>query len=249
MSTEIQDEKELKDYLDIKKLPKHIAIIMDGNGRWADRKNLPRVDGHKAGIKSVHEAVELCVELKIQVLTLYTFSSENWKRPILEVNALMKLLFDQIREQASELKEKNIKLEVIGDINSLPRRISSELKKSIETTKGNSGLVLNLALSYGGRQEIARAVKFIAEDVKNGELKTSEINENVISKYLYTSKLPDPDIIIRTSGEMRISNFLLWQCAYSEFYITDVLWPDFRKKNLLQALIAYQNRNRRFGGI
>lgn len=246
MSIEIQEEK---DQLDMKKLPKHVAIIMDGNGRWADRKNLPRVEGHKAGIKSVHEVVELCVELEIQVLTLYTFSSENWKRPILEVNALMKLLLDQIKEQASELKEKNIKLGVIGDINSLPKRVSSELKKSIDTTKNNSGLLLNLALSYGGRQEITRAVKLIVEDVKNGAIRANEINENIISKYLYTSEMPDPDIIIRTSGEMRISNFLLWQCAYSEIYITDVLWPDFQKKDLIQAFIAYQNRNRRFGGI
>jgi undecaprenyl diphosphate synthase len=249
MSMETLSEEELKNSLDMKKLPKHIAIIMDGNGRWADRRNLSRVAGHKVGVESVHEAVELCTELEIQVLTLYTFSSENWKRPILEVNALMKLLLDQIREQTPIMSDKNIKLGVIGDIGSLPRRVSNELKKSIDTTKNNTGLILNLALSYGGRQEIIRATRLIAEEVKKGNIKVNEINEEVFAGYLYTAELPDPDIIIRTSGEIRISNFLLWQCAYSEFYITDILWPDFRKKELLRAIIAYQQRNRRFGGI
>ena len=249
MSMETLSEEELKSSLDMKKLPKHIAIIMDGNGRWADRRNLSRVAGHRVGVESVHEAVELCTELEIQVLTLYTFSSENWKRPILEINALMKLLLDQIREQTPIMSDKNIKLGVIGDIDSLPRKVSNELKKSIDTTKNNTGLILNLALSYGGRQEIIRATRLIADEVKKGNIKVNEINEDVFAGYLYTAELPDPDIIIRTSGEVRISNFLLWQCAYSEFYITDILWPDFRKKDLLRAIIAYQQRNRRFGGI
>jgi len=249
MSKEALNDKELMDSLNPKKMPKHIAIIMDGNGRWADRKGLPRIAGHKAGIDSVHEAVEVSGELGIQVLTLYTFSSENWKRPILEVNALMKLLLEQLRDQTPMLNDKNVKLNIIGDIKSLPKKVINELSSSIAMTKNNTGLILNLALSYGGRQEIINATKYIIEDINNGKLKTNDINESMFSKYLYTSGLPDPDIIIRTSGELRISNFLLWQCAYSELYITDVLWPDFRKRDLLLALVSYQQRNRRFGGV
>lgn len=249
MSVENIGEEELRKSLDMKKLPKHVAIIMDGNGRWADRRSLPRIEGHKAGIESVREVVELCGELKIQVLTLYAFSTENWKRPPFEVNALMRLLIDQLSEQTPELNEKNVRIRVIGDINRLPKRVVNEINRSIETTKENKGLILNLALSYGGRQEIIKATKAIVSDVKSGKLNVGDIDEKVFSKYLYTSDLPDPDIIIRTSGELRISNFLLWQCAYSELYITEVLWPDFRKKDFLLALLSYQNRNRRFGGI
>jgi len=249
MPVETISEEELQKSLDMKKLPKHIAIIMDGNGRWADRRNLPRVAGHKAGIDSVQEVVEICGELGIQVLTLYAFSAENWRRPPLEINALMKLLLDQLHEQTPDLNEKNVRVNVIGDTDRLPRKVIYELQRSIDVTKNNTGLILNLALSYGGRQEILRATKSIVSEVESGKLKLSDINEDVFAKYLYTSELPDPDIIIRTSGELRISNFLLWQCAYSEFYITDVLWPDFRKKHLLLALISYQRRKRRFGGI
>ncbi|HGE69369.1 TPA: isoprenyl transferase [Candidatus Poribacteria bacterium] len=242
-------EEELKNSLNMRKLPKHVAIIMDGNGRWADRRNLPRIEGHKAGVESVREVVELCGELKIQVLTLYAFSTENWKRPPFEVNALMRLLIDQLSEQTPDLNSKNVKINVIGDISRLPKRVINEIRSSINVTKENTGLILNLALSYGGRQEIIKATRAIADDVKKGILNPDDIDEKVFAKYLYTSDLPDPDIIIRTSGELRISNFLLWQCAYSEIYITEVLWPDFRKKDFLLALISYQNRKRRFGGI
>jgi undecaprenyl diphosphate synthase len=233
----------------MKKLPKHRAILMDGNGRWADRRNLPRVAGHRSGIDSVQEVVELCGELGIQVLTLYAFSAENWKRPPLEINALMKLLLNQLREQTPDLNTKNVRVAVIGDTDRLPRKVSYELQRSIDMTKNNTGLILNLALNYGGRQEILKAVKSISTDIESKKLKVKDLDENVFSQYLYTSGFPDPDIIIRTSGELRISNFLLWQCAYSELYITDVLWPDFRKKHLLLALISYQRRKRRFGGI
>jgi undecaprenyl diphosphate synthase len=249
MSVETISEEELKSSLDMKKLPKHIAIIMDGNGRWADRRNLPRVAGHRSGIDSVQEVVELCGELGIQVLTLYAFSAENWKRPPLEINALMKLLLNQLREQTPDLNTKNVRVAVIGDTDRLPRKVSYELQRSIDMTKNNTGLILNLALNYGGRQEILKAVKSISTDIESKKLKVKDLDENVFSQYLYTSGFPDPDIIIRTSGELRISNFLLWQCAYSELYITDVLWPDFRKKHLLLALISYQRRKRRFGGI
>ena len=249
MSVETISEEELKSSLDMKKLPKHIAIIMDGNGRWADRRNLPRVAGHRAGIDSVHEVVELCGELGIRVLTLYAFSAENWKRPPLEINALMKLLLNQLREQTPDLNTKNVRVAVIGDTDRLPRKVSYELQRSIDMTKNNTGLILNLALNYGGRQEILKAVKSISTDIESRKLKVKDLDENMFSQYLYTSGFPDPDIIIRTSGELRISNFLLWQCAYSELYITDVLWPDFRKKHLLLALISYQRRKRRFGGI
>jgi undecaprenyl diphosphate synthase len=249
MSVETLREEELKNSLDMKKIPKHIAIIMDGNGRWADLRDLPRASGHKAGIESVHEVVELCAELGIQVLTLYTFSTENWNRPSLEVNALMRILLDQLHEQTPDLNSKNVKISVIGDVGRLPKRVVNEIQRSVDMTKNNTGLILNLALSYGGRQEIIKATQAIAHDVEKGKLKAGKIDEKVFSKYLYTSGLPDPDIIIRTSGEMRISNFLLWQCAYSEIYITEVLWPDFRRKDFLLALLSYQKRKRRFGGI
>jgi undecaprenyl diphosphate synthase len=249
MSVETLSEEELKNSLDMKKIPKHIAIIMDGNGRWADLRDLPRASGHKAGIESVHEVVELCAELGIQVLTLYTFSTENWNRPSLEVNALMRILLDQLHEQTPDLNSKNVKISVIGDVGRLPKRVVNEIQRSVDMTKNNTGLILNLALSYGGRQEIIKATQAIAHDVEKGKLKAGKIDEKVFSKYLYTSGLPDPDIIIRTSGEMRISNFLLWQCAYSEIYITEVLWPDFRRKDFLLALLSYQKRKRRFGGI
>lgn len=249
MAIESITEEELKASLDKSKLPKHVAIIMDGNGRWADRRNLPRNAGHKSGIESVHDVVELCGELGISVLTLYAFSSENWKRPLLEVNALMKLLIEQLREQTPELNENNVRLKMIGDISRLPRRVVSELRRSIETTKANTGLTLVLALNYGGRHEIAQAAKEMSADVQKRKLKPEDISEKSFSKYLYTAEFPDPDLLIRTSGEMRISNFLLWQLAYSEIYFTEVLWPDFRKKDLLLALLSYQNRQRRFGGI
>lgn len=248
MSIEMNLE-ELKALIDKEKLPQHIAIIMDGNGRWADKHNLPRNAGHKAGVESVRESVELCGDLRIPVLTLYAFSSENWKRPIREVNALMNLLMEQLKDQSPELKKNNVQLRIIGDIDGLPKKVVNEINHSMEITRDNKGLILNMAINYGSRQEIIKAVKRIANDLATGKIKDNNINEDLLAKYLYTADLPDPDLLIRTSGEMRISNFLLWQLAYSEIYITDVLWPDFRKKDLLLAILAYQKRKRRFGGI
>jgi undecaprenyl diphosphate synthase len=243
------NEEELKGLLNKNKLPKHIAIIMDGNGRWADKRGISRNEGHKAGVESVREAVELCGELKISVLTLYAFSTENWKRPLREVIALMRLLMDQLKIQTSELSKNNVQLRVIGNLDGLPKRVAREFRHSIEATKNNTGLILNMALNYGSRQEILRAVRNIIDDVNKGKIKADALNEGIFSQYLYTRDVPDPDLLIRTSGEMRISNFLLWQLAYSEIYITDVFWPDFRKKELLLAILAYQKRERRFGTV
>ncbi|MBD3180872.1 isoprenyl transferase [Candidatus Poribacteria bacterium] len=249
ISSENATEQDLMSCIVKENLPRHVAITMDGNGRWATRRDLPRTEGHKAGVKSVKSAVELCGELEIMVLTLYAFSSENWKRPALEVNALMNLLLEQLKEETPELNEKNIQLKAIGDLSKLPGKVTRELNRSMKITRNNTGLILNLALSYGGRQEIVRVTQSIANDVNNGKIKIKDINEKLFSKYLYTAGLPDPDLIIRTSGEMRISNFLLWQLAYSEIYVTDTLWPDFSKKEFLLALLSYQKRNRRFGGV
>lgn len=248
-ASENVSEEDLKALLDMEKLPRHVAITMDGNGRWALNRKLSRSAGHRAGVESVREVVELCGELKIPVLTLYTFSAENWKRPIMEVNALMRILLEQLRDRTSELDENNVQLKVMGNIDGLPGRIVREIERSMEMTKDNDGLILNLALNYGGRQEIIHAVKSIVDDVNEGRLKANEINQDVFSQYLYTSGLPDPDLLIRTGNEMRISNFFLWQLSYTEIYVTDVLWPDFRKKELLLALTAYQKRERRFGAL
>lgn len=242
-------EEELKASLDREKLPLHVAITMDGNGRWAIRRDLPRTAGHRAAVDSVRAVVELCDELEIPVLTLYTFSSENWKRPIREVNALMRLLLEQLRKQTQELDESNVQLRVMGNIERLPGRIVRELNHSMDVTKDNTGLILNLALSYGSRQEIVHALRSIVADVNADKLETDDIDEDIFAQYLYTAGLPDPDILIRTGSEMRLSNFLLWQAAYAEIYVTDVLWPDFRKRDLLLALLSYQRRERRFGGI
>ena len=242
-------EIELERLLDRKKLPRHIAIIMDGNGRWAEKRNLPRIEGHKAAIESIRDVVESCGKLEMEALTLYAFSTENWKRPIREVNALMLLLRQQLKEQTDELNENNVRLRAIGQLNRIPKRVRQELERSINITANNTGLILNLALNYGSRQEIVQATQRIAQDVKDGELKINAINENLFANYLYTANLPELDLLIRPSGEMRVSNFLLWQLAYAELYVTPILWPDFRKKDLLLALIAYQQRNRRFGGL
>jgi undecaprenyl diphosphate synthase len=239
----MKPEVSSKDKIDISKLPRHIAVIMDGNGRWAKKRKLPRVFGHRAGIKSVREIVETCTELKIEVLTLYAFSTENWSRPANEVNALMMLLKLYLKKEYSNMMRNNIRLNAIGNILELPEAPKKELLSMIDKTRNNSGLVLNLALNYGGRQEIISAVNKIIKE------KLGKVNENTFKDYLYTKDLPDPDLLIRTSGEMRISNFLLWQSAYTEFYITDVLWPDFRAKKLYEAINEYQNRERRYGGI
>ncbi|TKJ39813.1 isoprenyl transferase [candidate division LCP-89 bacterium B3_LCP] len=229
--------------IDADKIPQHIAIIMDGNGRWAKQRYLPRIAGHREGINSVREIVKTCGELGIKVLTLYTFSSENWSRPATEVSALMKLLLVTINREVKDLNSNNVKLKVIGNIDDLPDQPRSGMQKAIEKLKSNTGLILNLALSYGGRQEIMEAVRQICREGREG------ITEKEFSQYLYTADLPDPELLIRTSGELRLSNFLLWQLAYTEIYVTDTLWPDFRTPELHEAIRAYQKRERRFGKV
>jgi len=230
-----------------KNLPKHIAIIMDGNGRWASKRKLPRVAGHQEGINSVREIVKLSGEIGIKYLTLYTFSKENWQRPIIEVNALMKLLSRTIKKEINELDRNNVRLQIIGNINEIPKTTREDLLKGVEKTKNNTGLTLILALSYGSREEILNTVKQIAKEVEMGKYSSEDICEKTIINKLYTKNIPDPDLVIRTSGEFRISNFLLWQSAYSEYYITSVYWPEFRKEEYLKAIGNYLNRERRFG--
>jgi len=230
-------------------LPRHIAIIMDGNGRWAKQRGYPRVMGHREGIKSVREVVEVCGELGVEVLTLYTFSTENWRRPREEVSALMKLLLKTIQKEIHDLIRNNVRLTVIGNLEHLPQDARKSMEAAIQKTEANTGLNLNLALSYGSREELVRAVKSIAMQVKHGELDPETVSSQTIQDNLYTSQIPDPDLLIRTSGEFRISNFLLWQLAYTEIYVTDVLWPDFRKADLIKAIENYRQRERRFGKV
>ncbi|HET7115846.1 MAG TPA: isoprenyl transferase [Hanamia sp.] len=237
----------LKDKLIAEKLPRHVAIIMDGNGRWAKEKGKNRLFGHYHGVESVRNIVEGCAELQIGYLTLYAFSTENWDRPKDEVTGLMELLVQTIREEVATLNKNNIRLHVIGNINMLPANARKELEEACNDTKGNTGLNLIMALSYSSRWEIINAVKNIGIAIKKDELQPEEITDDIFKQYLCTAPFPDPEIIIRTSGEYRISNFLLYQAAYSELYFTDTLWPDFRKENLYQALLDYQNRERRFG--
>lgn len=228
-------------------LPKHLAIIMDGNGRWAKQKGLLRAIGHENGTKSVRTTVETCAKLGIENLTLYAFSTENWNRPKLEVDTLMKLLINSLKKELATLTKNNIKLNSIGNLENLPKSVQKELLEVIEKTKDNKRMTLTLALSYGAREEILNAVKKIADKVKNNIISTNSIDESIFNNHLYTQDLPDVDLVIRTSGEHRISNFLLWQIAYAEFYFTDVLWPDFSEENLYEAIISYQKRERRFG--
>jgi undecaprenyl diphosphate synthase len=246
-------EKELKETEErLKKagaIPQHIAVIMDGNGRWARRRKLPRVAGHRAGIRAVREVVNGCGGLGVGYLTLYTFSTENWDRPKTEVRALMRFLRGTLRGEREELNKNNVRLSAIGRINDLPGAVRDELSRSIDYLSGNTGLNLILALSYSGRTEILDAVRDIARQVEAGDIKPPRISESVLRSYLYRGDVPDPDLLIRTSGELRISNFLLWQLAYTELYITDVLWPDFRRKHLYQAIAEYQTRERRFGRV
>jgi undecaprenyl diphosphate synthase len=229
------------------RLPKHIAIIMDGNGRWAKQKGFLRAIGHENGAKSVRETIEACVELDIPNLTLYAFSTENWKRPKLEVDTLMRLLVSSLKKEISTLHDNNIKLSAIGTLETLPKKVFKELNDVIEATKDNDKMTLTLALSYGSRQELLNTVKEISIKVKNNIISAENIDESIINKHLYTQNLPDVDLLIRTSGEQRISNFLLWQIAYAELYFTDTLWPDFTKQHLCDAIIEYQKRERRFG--
>ncbi len=229
--------------------PKHIAIIMDGNGRWAASRGLTRAAGHRAGVESLREAVKTCSECGIQVLTVYAFSTENWKRPKGEVNALMRLLGEYLQREIPELRTRNVRLRVMGGLARLPLAARRALDNAVESTKDCLGLVLNLALNYGGRWEIVEATRNIAREVRNGSLAPEDISEEIFETHLQTAGLPELDLLIRPSGELRLSNFLLWQVAYSELWITPVLWPDFRRDHLLEAIGAYQRRERRFGGV
>ena len=233
--------------IDKENLPKHLAIIMDGNGRWAKQKGLLRAFGHENGTKSVRTTVESCAKLGIENLTLYAFSTENWNRPKLEVETLMKLLISSLKKELDTLQKNNIRLNAIGNLDLLPSSAKKELLTVIEKTKNNSRMTLTLALSYGSREELLNAVKNISSKVKNNIISQDDIDESIINQHLYTHNLPDVDLVIRTSGEHRISNFLLWQIAYAEFYFTDVLWPDFKETDLYDAIISYQKRERRFG--
>jgi len=236
-----------KQILEEEIFPNHIAIIMDGNGRWAKARNLPRVSGHSEGINSVREIVRICGEIGISYLTLYTFSSENWARPKIEVLAIMKLLLGTIRKEINNLHQNNVRLSSIGNLQDLPNKSRQGIIEGMEKTKNNTGLNLILALSYGSRQELLMAVKRIAVKIESGKLKSKYISEDILSQELYTSNIPDPDLLIRTGGENRISNFLLWQLAYTELFMTNMFWPDFREKALLEAIVDYQSRQRRFG--
>jgi undecaprenyl diphosphate synthase len=238
-----------KEALNLKALPKHIAVIMDGNGRWAKMQGKLRTFGHQSGVKAVKDTVEACAEIGIEFLTLYAFSTENWNRPKYEINALMSLLVSTISKETKTLMDNNIRLSAIGDLDSLPSKCRKELKEAMFKTSGNTRMTLILALSYSSRWELTHAVKQIAAKVESGELNASEITEQLITNNLTTSEFPDPELLIRTSGEHRISNFLLWQISYAELYFTDLLWPDFRREDLYDAILSYQSRERRFGKI
>lgn len=240
-------EMSYKDQLNLSNLPQHIAIIMDGNGRWAKEQGKMRVFGHHNGVLSVRDVVEGACDLGLGYLTLYTFSSENWNRPKLEVMAIMELMVATIHKEISNFMKKNVRLNAIGDLSMLPDKCYRELNNAIETTSGNTGLVLTLALSYSSRREIVQAAKNIALKVQSGELDANKIDEELFENNLYTANMPDPELLIRTSGEYRISNYLLWQIAYAELYFTPKLWPDFRKEDLFEAILDYQKRERRFG--
>ncbi len=241
---------ELARLIDPQRLPAHIAIIMDGNGRWAKQRNLPRVAGHRAGIESVRVTVETCARLGIQVLTLYAFSLENWKRPQSEVETLWQLLHHYVDRELPTLSRHRVRVQVIGRIHGLPEQVRQDLQKVLDATRNNEGLLVNFAMNYGGRAEIVDAVNRLLDEARReGRLAELRVDEKAIASHLYTAGLPDPDLLIRTSGEMRVSNFLLWQIAYTELYITPVLWPDFRRRDLLEAIVDFQRRERRFGGL
>ncbi|MDX1470186.1 MAG: isoprenyl transferase [Flavobacteriaceae bacterium] len=238
---------DIKEHIQKGKLPQHVAVIMDGNGRWAKQKGMLRVMGHEKGAKSVREVVEASAEIGVKHLTLYAFSTENWKRPEMEVQTLMKLLVRSLKKEIKGLMDNNIKLSTIGKIEDLPRPVYEELLEVMDKTKDNDHMTLTLGLSYGSREEITHMVRDLASKVKNNIISPESIDQSIINGHLYTRDLPDVDLLIRTSGEHRISNFLLWQIAYAELYFTDILWPDFRKHDFYEALINYQNRERRFG--
>ncbi len=240
-------ETDLLIQIDLDRLPRHIAIIMDGNGRWAKRRRLPRIAGHRAGIGAVRQAVEACARLGVRYLTLYAFSVENWKRPHTEIKLLMRLLREYLKKEINELNRQNIRLEVIGRIQELPKPVLEDLQNALDRTRQNTGMRLILALNYGGRAELIDAVReLLAHAMQNGSI---TVDESLLSEHLYTRGLPDPDLLIRTSGELRLSNFLLWQVAYAELWVTETLWPDFTQKDLFQAIIDFQKRERRYGGL
>jgi len=246
VSSELSEARLLAQ-VDLDRLPQHIAVIMDGNGRWAKKRRLPRIAGHRAGIRAVRRVVEACARLGVPYLTLYAFSVENWKRPHSEVRLLMSLLREYLKKEIGELNRQNISLGVIGRVSELPGSVQHDLEVALDQTRRNTGLHLTLALNYGSRAELVDAVRALAAQLKgNGRM---AIDENTISRHLYTRDLPDPDLLIRTSGEMRLSNFLLWQAAYSEIWVTDTLWPDFTQQHLFGAIIDYQKRERRYGGL
>ncbi len=233
--------------INLQKVPQHVAIIMDGNGRWAKGKGMERVFGHKNALTSVRESVAAATEIGVKAITLYAFSTENWNRPKLEVNALMHLLVTSLKKELPGFQKNEVKINAIGDLKSLPKKAQKVLAEVIDATKDNTKIILTFALSYGSREEIVNTIQNISKKVVNNQLTIEEIDENVINSHLYTFNLPDVDLMIRTSGEQRISNFLLWQMAYAELYFTDILWPDFRKSDFFDAIIEYQNRERRFG--
>ena len=239
------EAQHLVSQLDLDRLPRHIAVIMDGNGRWARERRLPRVAGHRAGIDAVREIVEVCARMKLDVLTLYAFSKENWKRPRSEVTTLMTLLKEYVRRELKSLRDNDIKLRIIGRMEDLPSGARQELLRALDQTRGNSGLQLNIALSYGGRSEIVDACRAIVEQ----RVDPGDVDADLVASHLSTAGQPDPDLLIRTSGELRVSNFLLWQIAYAEIWVTDTLWPDFRRLQLFQALLDFQRRERRYGGL
>ena len=239
----------IQHFIDKEKLPNHVAIIMDGNGRWAKKRLLPRSAGHRAGMHKVKDIIRFSSDIGVSYLTLYAFSTENWKRPKTEIGVLMNLLIEFLTKELKELNEKNVIFKTLGDISMLPEAVNDVLNNAVETTKNNSGMTLNIALNYGSRSEIVRAVQRICSDIQDGNIKTEDITENLISDYLETANQPDPDLLIRTSGEERLSNYLLYQLAYSELYFTPTLWPDFDETEYEKALADFQNRTRRYGGL
>ncbi len=242
-------EKEIADTIDWKNIPRHIAIIMDGNGRWANDRGLPRIAGHRQGLESIRRVVSACVDFGLECLTVYAFSTENWKRPSKEVEFLMNLPFRYLETDTQKLMDNNVKLMISGDIKRLPEKVQEAIKDSLLRTGDNTGLIFNIAINYGGRSEILQAACKLVQDIEAGYITRGDINEAELAKRLYTAHIPDPELLIRTSGEMRISNFLLWQAAYAELYFTSVYWPDFGRINLMEAIREYQSRNRRFGTV
>jgi undecaprenyl diphosphate synthase len=249
LKPEGREEAELLDKLDLKRLPQHLAVIMDGNGRWAEKRHLPRIAGHRAGVKAARVAIETCARLKLPYLTLYAFSLENWRRPQAEVDFLMRLLREYLKRELPSIHKNNIRLLVIGRRAQLPEGVRKDLEQGMMLTARNTGMKLVVALNYGGRAELVDAFNAMLDHVRSNGLSAFHADEQTISEHLYTAGLPDPDLMIRTSGEMRVSNFLLWQIAYAEIYVTETLWPDFSRARLLEALVDFQKRERRYGGL